>query len=93
MAFNRYLKREKYKRQFTFSKTKAVIGFILSVIVSVSLSAYFDRYGPVIMKHMKEIFSRSSDTLTSIPELKPRAITRYEEEQQRGLRPSQGQNE
>ena len=83
MAYNRYLKREKYKRQFTFTRTKAVIGFLLSVMVSVSLSAYFDRYGPVIVKHLKEIFSRSTDSLTSMPELTPRAISRFEEQQRR----------
>ena len=84
MAYNRYLKREKYKRQYTFTKAKAVIGFFLSVITSVSLSAYFDRYGGVIIKHVKELFHEGADTLTAMPALKPKALERYERSQRSG---------
>ncbi|GEM_PF-4831664 len=78
MAYNRYLKRERTKRQFTFTTTKAFVGFVVSVIFSVSLSAYFDRYGAVMSKHVKQIFQDSKQSLSSVGALKPRELERYE---------------
>ena len=53
MAYNRYRMRERYRRQYTFTKTKAFIGFVLSAAFSILLSAYFDRYGVIILKETK----------------------------------------
>ena len=53
MAYNRYRKREQLKRQYTFTTTKIVIGFILSAAFSICLSAYFERYGFLIFREVK----------------------------------------
>jgi len=79
MAFNRYRKRERYRRQYTFTKAKAVIGFILSAIFSISLSPYFDRYGPVIMRSTQDVFMASIDALAGVPQLKQKEARTHEE--------------
>ena len=40
---NRYRKKEWQRRRFTVTRTKAIIGFVLSVIFSLMLSPAFDR--------------------------------------------------
>lgn len=50
MAFNRYRKKEKLKRQYTLTRSKAIIAFLLSALFSVFLSAYFERYGRLILR-------------------------------------------
>lgn len=59
MAYNRYRRRERFKRQYTFTRTKAVVGFLLSALFSITLSAYFDRYGLVIFRQVKQVVKQS----------------------------------
>jgi len=47
-AFSRHIFREKHRKQYTFTKTKFVIGFITSVITSIFLGDYLTQYGPKI---------------------------------------------
>lgn len=74
MAYNRYRKREQIKRQFTFTKTKAFVGFLLSAAFSICLSAYFERYGVIIYERVKTLAGQSLESMASIPQLKPRAL-------------------
>ena len=46
-ALKRYQWREKHRKQYTFTKTKLIIGFIISVTTSVVLGSYFEKYGKV----------------------------------------------
>ncbi len=59
MAYNRYRKRERLKRQYTFTKTKVVVGFILSAAFSICLSTYFERYGFLIYRQVKTVVAQS----------------------------------
>lgn len=61
MAYNRYRMREKFRRQYTFTKTKAFVGFVLSAVFSILLSAYFDRYGLIIWNQTKAVLFGSDD--------------------------------
>ena len=49
-ALKRYQWREKHRKQYTFTKTKIVVGFIISVSTSIMLGSYFDKYGKVAFK-------------------------------------------
>jgi len=69
VAYNRYLKRELHRRQYTFTKTKAFIGFILSTIFSIIFGAYFDRYGPIIIKQTKALFASEADARALPPDV------------------------
>lgn len=61
MPKNRYRLKEQYKKQYTFTKTKAVIGFFLSALFSVFFSNYFERHGAMIfdqgIKALKTTFT------------------------------------
>jgi hypothetical protein len=49
MAVNRFRKKEKLRRQYTLTKTKAFAAFMLSLVLSLLLDTYFDRYGPDLL--------------------------------------------
>jgi hypothetical protein len=49
-AYARYRWREKHKKQYTFTKTKFFVGFVLSVVTSVFIGSYMDKYGRVVLK-------------------------------------------
>lgn len=44
MGYNRHRKRARYRRQYTFTKTKAVIGFVISACLSILLSTVVETY-------------------------------------------------
>lgn len=48
-AYSRYLFRERHKKQYVLTKTKLVVGFCLSLMGSVFVGSYFEKYGPVII--------------------------------------------
>jgi hypothetical protein len=56
--------REKHKKQYTFTKTKMVAGFFLSVLSSIFLGAYFDRYGHVVLTQVVEAYQTASSDET-----------------------------
>ena len=60
-AFSRYLFREKHKKQYTFTKTKLIVGFVLSVITSIFLGSYLENYGPTIIKQGISAFHATTD--------------------------------
>ena len=78
MAYNRYLKRERHRRQYTFTKTKAAVGFLLSALFSISLNSYFDRYGPVIIDNTKTAVASVFEGLKSDKKLLPKEVQAYE---------------
>lgn len=49
-AYGRYRWREKHKKQYTFTKTKFIVGFLISVLTSVFLGSYFDHYGGIVLR-------------------------------------------
>lgn len=49
-ALMRYKWREQHRKQYTFTKTKLFVGFIISVTTSILLGSYFDKYGKVAFK-------------------------------------------
>lgn len=67
MAYNRYRAREKFRRVYTFTRTKALIAFVLSTIFSIFLSSYFDRYGRLIFKKTSKGVGELIETKVSIP--------------------------
>ena len=50
MAYNRFRKKARLKRQYTFTKSKMAVGFVLSTFFSIMLSPYFERYWPVLVE-------------------------------------------
>lgn len=48
-AYSRYLFTERHKKQYVLTKTKLVVGFTLSLMGSVFVGSYFERYGPIII--------------------------------------------
>ena len=54
MVENRYRKKEKQRRQFTMTKTKAVIAFLLSLAFSLILSPAFDKVARLYFYRLKE---------------------------------------
>ena len=53
-TYARYRWREKHKKQYTFTKTKFVAGFFLSLLTSVFLGSYFDKYGSMVLHQSVE---------------------------------------
>ncbi len=48
---NNYQRHQKrMQRRYTFTRSKAVVGFLFSTFLSIILSTYFDRYGVEIMR-------------------------------------------
>ena len=56
-ALDRYKWREKHRRQYTFTKTKMVVGFFISVSTSILLGSYLDKYGKVALKQSSTVIS------------------------------------
>lgn len=54
MVENRYRKKERQRRQFTMTKTKAVIAFLLSLSFSLILSPAFDKVARLFYYRSKE---------------------------------------
>ncbi len=53
-AYARYRWREKHKKQYTFTKTKFVVGFLISLFTSIFLGSYFDKYGSIVLRQSAE---------------------------------------
>ncbi|MCB0322458.1 MAG: hypothetical protein KDD69_02760 [Bdellovibrionales bacterium] len=53
-SYARYRWREKHRKQYTFTKTKFVVGFLVSVLTSVFLGSYFDHYGRIVLHQLAE---------------------------------------
>ena len=54
MAENRYRRKERMRRQFTVTKTKAIVGFLLSLLFSLILSPAFDKVAKLFYYRSKE---------------------------------------
>ncbi len=74
MAYNRYRRKERFKRQYTFTTTKAVLFFIVSATFSISLSAYFDRYGVLLFHEARMKLGELFEAAAQIPQLKHREL-------------------
>ncbi len=73
VSYKRYQWREKHKKQYTFTKTKMVAGFFLSVLSSIFLGAYFDRYGHIVLTQVVEAYqTASADEPVSAPAIRER---------------------
>lgn len=59
MPKNRYRLQALYKKQYTFTKTKAVFGFILSAIFSIFFSNYFEKHGALIFDQTVQAFQNA----------------------------------
>ena len=54
MPVSRHRQRHRIKRQYTFTKAKAVLGFIISAILSILLSTVIDAYQYYAYQKTKE---------------------------------------
>lgn len=63
-SYARYRWREKHKKQYTFTKTKMFVGFIISVLMSIFIGTYMENYGRLVLK-------QSVDAIASIFEEAP----------------------
>jgi len=50
-----YIEQHRLKRSYTYTRTKAVIVFVLSGAFSIYFTPYFEKYGPVILSRMEDI--------------------------------------
>ena len=53
MGYNRFRKKAQLRRQYTFTKSKMFVGFVLSTFFSILLSPYFERYGPKLLSQTR----------------------------------------
>ena len=51
-ALSRHIFREKHRKQYTFTKTKFIVGFVTSVLTSIFLGDYLTQYGPKIAEQL-----------------------------------------
>ena len=56
-TLKRYKWREKHRKQYTFTKTKLIVGFFISVSTSIMLGSYLDKYGEVAIKQSSNALS------------------------------------
>lgn len=69
MAHNNYRRRDRLRRQYTFTKTKAAIGFILSAVFSITLSTYFENYGVALYQQVKGVlFGSTVEESSQLPQ-------------------------
>lgn len=61
MAYNRYRQKAKIKHQITFTRTKAIVGFIVSCLLSVLMSAYLEKYGWIVLEQSGQALSAMSE--------------------------------
>ena len=77
MSKNRYRVREYQKRHYTVTTTKAVVGFILSVIFSLILSPAFEKFGLYFFYMFKDSYSQTAnDATANMPPAQPSAKER-----------------
>jgi len=57
-ALEKYKWREKHRRQYTFTKTKMVVGFFISVTTSILLGSYLDKHGKVALKQSTNVANK-----------------------------------
>lgn len=57
MADNILRHQHKMQRRYTFTKSKALVGLVLSTFFSIVLSTYFDEYGGQILKEFKYVLT------------------------------------
>ncbi|MCB0346304.1 MAG: hypothetical protein KDD66_14390 [Bdellovibrionales bacterium] len=67
MGYNRHRKRAKYKRQYTFTKTKAAIGFLVSACLSILLSTVVETYQHYAYRTAKRVVTGSAGTSLGNP--------------------------
>ncbi len=67
MGYNRHRKRAKYKRQYTFTKTKAAIGFIISACLSILLSTVVETYQHYAYRTAKRVVVGSAGASLGTP--------------------------
>ena len=60
MANNYQRHQNRMQRRYTFTKSKAAIGFLFSTFLSILLSTYFDKYGVEIMRQAMTLVGVSS---------------------------------
>lgn len=61
MAYNRYRQKARIKHQIIFTRTKAIVGFIVSCLISVLLSAYLEKYGWIVLEQSGQALSAISE--------------------------------
>jgi hypothetical protein len=66
-TYARYRWREKHKKQYTFTKTKFAVGFVISVLTSVFLGSYFDKYGKIVIDQSVEAIAEAWEEPEPIP--------------------------
>lgn len=48
-SYSRYLFQERHRKQYVLTKTKLIVGFGISLLGSIFVGSYFERYGPIII--------------------------------------------
>lgn len=61
MAQSRFRRKEKLRKVYTFTRTKAVLGFFLSALFSIALSTLIDTYRDVIVEKAKSAVGVESE--------------------------------
>ncbi|MCB0360836.1 MAG: hypothetical protein KDD44_14405 [Bdellovibrionales bacterium] len=74
MAYNRHRKKNKIRRQYTFTKTKAVIGFVLSAFFSVLLSSIVDAYQSYAYRETRQMITAEDAAEIAAPGGGPEAL-------------------
>jgi hypothetical protein len=52
-AYSRYLFRNKHRKQYTMTRGKLIVGFFLSLLSSIFLGSYFEKYGPLLIEQLE----------------------------------------
>ena len=67
MAYNHLRLKEKIRRQYTFTKTKAVLAFFFSAVFSIIFSTYLDDHILRLMKRSQSYVGSAISTATASP--------------------------
>jgi len=78
MANNYQRHQNKLRRRYTFTKTKAVVGFAFSTFLSIILSTYFDIYGVRMIQQGRTFLRGTSEAVVESSARPEKAIVEDE---------------
>lgn len=73
MAYNHFRLKDAYRRRYVFTKTKAFFAFVLSALISVVLTAFFEKYGEVLLTQIERVITGSAVVVQDVASKSSRA--------------------
>lgn len=67
-AFARYLFRRRHQKRYSFTRTKMVLGFVISLFTSIIFGTYLEANGIPILKQTYQAIISPAETPPSTPQ-------------------------